>query len=89
MKRLATLFLGAAVVALGACGGGGTGAENNAAATDVVTLPEDEGEIGGDTLGNELGAPDAGNATDLNAVDANLAGDANLAADANASLNTQ
>jgi hypothetical protein len=81
MKKISTGLAAAALLALGACGGGADDAANNTAdanltATDDLTLPADENALGGDL-----------NATDLNATDLNAA-DANLSADLNAAANT-
>ena len=78
MNRLLTALGAASLLALSACGGGGSEAEvNNTAATDELSLPADENAALGDTLGDQA-----------NALDANLTTDSNLTTDANLAANT-
>jgi RNA 3'-terminal phosphate cyclase len=78
MSKVLTAFGAASLLALTACGGGGSEAEvNNTAATDELTLPADENVAIGDTLGDQA-----------NALDANLTTDSNLTTDANLTVNT-
>jgi hypothetical protein len=75
MKKISTAVAASALLALSACGGGGTEtAANNAAdatATENLTLPPDENAAagapsdpaaGGETLGNQLNALETTNA---------------------------
>lgn len=80
MKKIVTALGTASLLALSACGGGGSeGEANNAAATQDVTLPADE----------NLALPaDTNFGADANALETTNTTDANLGADANLTANT-
>ena len=78
MNKVLTAFGAASLLALGACGEGGSEVEvNNSAATDELSLPADENVVVGDTLADQA-----------NALDANMTTDSNLTTDANLTANT-
>ena len=88
MQRISTLLLGAGLIALAACGGGGETATENVDTANVqaddLTLPPDETTDAG--LGNDLGNESdllSTNSTDSSAVDANAAAPEANSADAN------
>jgi hypothetical protein len=78
MKTILTALGTASLLALTACGGGGSETNNATAAAEDVTLPADENlALPADTLGNEANAIET-----TNSVDANFGADANLTGNA-------
>jgi len=70
MRATGTILVGAALLALAACGGGTTTATNNAVANDVYVVPDDLGAndllLNESDLNEAVGAP-ADNAATTNA----------------------